>query len=295
MGREFVERQLRRNQQRFPDEIYDVTAWSLPLAFDVDCLATGEDAALESDLWDGAPHGGKIVGQQAKVAYLVAGGDGAIRALAGWLQEGFRVHVADRPLQLNGTDFPRGTLILKTRDNPARLHDAMKRSAVEFQLEIHAADSAFVTAGAHLGGPHVQWVRPPKVILLVDRPTSYTVGHTWHLFDQLLRYPVTRVAGQQFSRLELHPYNVLILPDGGYSGADGLSEAETARVKQWVSRGGTLVLIQGSGQESRTVGLSSPEEAGVSSGPGSGFQDRRSRTGRGPRFRAGRFSAGRRF
>ncbi|HIQ23238.1 MAG TPA: hypothetical protein EYH34_18595, partial [Planctomycetes bacterium] len=40
MGEEFVKRQLERNKQYLPDEIYDVTAWSLPLAFGVRCLAT---------------------------------------------------------------------------------------------------------------------------------------------------------------------------------------------------------------------------------------------------------------
>ena len=40
LKQEFIERQIRRNADRFPDEIYDVTAWSLPLAFGVDCSAT---------------------------------------------------------------------------------------------------------------------------------------------------------------------------------------------------------------------------------------------------------------
>jgi hypothetical protein len=245
MGEEFVQRQLRRKERRFPDEIYDVTAWSLPLAFDVDCLAASADVNVASDPWDGAPQGGEVVGGPAKVAYLVAGDDGTLKALASWLLQGLRVHVADRPLQLDGTDFPRGTLILRTHDNPAGLHEVMKRAAQEFRLRIHAADTGFVTEGAHLGGPYVRWVRPPKVILLVDRPARYSVGHTWYLFDQLLAYPVTRVAGRNLGRLELDPYNVLILPDGDYSGGEAPGGKDIARMKQWVSQGGTLILIKG--------------------------------------------------
>ena len=60
MGDEFVKLQLRRNEQRLPDEIYDVTAWSLPLAFDVECLAVEEAADVASTLWDGSPQGGKL-------------------------------------------------------------------------------------------------------------------------------------------------------------------------------------------------------------------------------------------
>jgi hypothetical protein len=245
MGEEFVERQLRRKERRFPDEIYDVTAWSLPLAFDVDCLAVEDAAEVESTPWDGEPSGGELVGEPAKVAYLVAADDGAMLALASWLRAGLRVHVADRPLQLQGVDFPRGTLILKTHDNPPGLHAAVKESAARFQLKIHAVDSGFVSEGAHLGGPYVQWVRPPKIVLLADRPASYAVGHTWYLFDQQWRYPVTRVAGRNLSSLELHPYNVLILPHGGYGGRDAPGDGDIARIKQWVAEGGTLILIKG--------------------------------------------------
>jgi hypothetical protein len=120
----------------------------------------------------------------------------------------------------------------------------MKEAAEKYQLEIHAADTGYVSEGAHLGGPHVKWVRPPKVVLLVNRPASYSVGHTWHLFDQQLKYPVTRVAGRNLSGLELHPYNVLVLPDGSY-GSDILGETELNRIKQWVGQGGTLVLLKG--------------------------------------------------
>ena len=116
---------------------------------------------------------------------------------------------------------------------------------MRFQLAIHAANSGFVAEGAHLGGPYVQWVRPPKIVLLVDRPTSYSVGHTWHFFDQQVRYPVTRVAGRSLSSLDLRSYNVLILPDGGYGDRDAPGEQEIARITQWVAQGGTLILIKG--------------------------------------------------
>ena len=40
MDEAYVQRQLARKEDHLPDEIYDVTAWSLPLAFDVPCVAT---------------------------------------------------------------------------------------------------------------------------------------------------------------------------------------------------------------------------------------------------------------
>ena len=59
LEQEFIERQIRRNADRFPDEIYDVTAWSLPLAFGVDCLATAGPVEVASAPWSGARRLGK--------------------------------------------------------------------------------------------------------------------------------------------------------------------------------------------------------------------------------------------
>jgi hypothetical protein len=245
MGKAFVERQLRRNAQRLPDEIYDVTSWSLPLAWDTECLAVDEAVEVASQPWDGAAGGGMIVGGKAKVAYLVPGSDNAIRALASWLRAGLRVHVADRAFRLEDAEFAPGTLILRAAENPEDLHARMEEAANRFQLRIHAAQTGFVTEGAHFGGPYVRWVRPPKIALVVDQPARYVAGHTWYLFDQTLGYPVTRVAGEHLRGLDLHKYNVLILPDGYYGGSRGLGENEPTWLKQWVGEGGTLILVKG--------------------------------------------------
>ncbi len=244
MDREFVERQLQRNADRLPDEIYDVTTWSLPLAWGVDCLSTEASVEVAGEPWDGSPRAGQVVGGQAKVAYLVPDHDAALLALADWLRQGLRVHVADRDFQMGDEACPRGTLILRTNENSARVHDVMARAAKDFSLRVLASNTGLASEGAQLGGPYVQWVRPPKVALLVDRPASYSVGHTWHLFDQILRYPVTRVAGNNLSRLDLHDFNVLVLPDGDYGGRDAPGEKDAGRLRQWISEGGTLILIK---------------------------------------------------
>lgn len=244
MDREFVERQLQRNADRLPDEIYDVTTWSLPLAWGVDCLSTEASLEVAGEPWDGTPRAGQVAGGRAKVAYLIPDHDAALPALAAWLRSGLRVHVADRDFQLGDEACPRGTLILRTHENPDRIHDAMVRAAKEFRLRILATNTGLASEGAQLGGPHVQWVRPPKVALLVDRPASYSVGHTWYLFDQVVRYPVTRVAGGNLSRLDLGDFNVLVLPDGDYGVRDAPGEKDVARLRQWISEGGTLVLIK---------------------------------------------------
>jgi hypothetical protein len=246
MGEEFIKRQLDRLERRLPDEIYDITSWSLPLAFGVTCLATHDAIEVESEPAAEPAAAGTVVGGPAKIAYLVSSEDeGAPFALGHWLRAGLRVHVADQPLKLAGVDFAKGTLILKVHENPDSLHDHVAEAAHKFGLKIHATDTGSVDHGAHFGGPDVRWVKPPTVAMLVDRPAGYTVGHTWYLFDQVWQYPVTRVAGRSLGSLDLTKYNVLILPDGNYSDGDAPKDPTVSRLKDWVRSGGTLILVKG--------------------------------------------------
>lgn len=246
MGEDFVKRQLDRLERRLPDEIYDITAWSLPLAFGVTTLATGATAEVDSVPVESISGTGEVVGGRAQVAYLVTPeDDSAALALIDWLRAGLRVHVADQPLKLNGTDFAKGTLIVKVPENTDAVHDAVAAAAEKYSLKIYATDSGLVEHGAHLGGPDVHWVKPPRIAMVVDRPASYTAGHTWYLFDQVWHYPVTRVAFRSLGSLDLSKYNVLVLPDGNYSEFEGGGDAALSRLKDWIRSGGTLVTVKG--------------------------------------------------
>ena len=138
---------------------------------------------------------------------------------------------------------------------PKTLHEVVRRVALEHGLSVVATDTGLVDEGAGLGGVHVSWVKPPKVAMLVDRPASPYAGHTWYLFDQVWKYPLTRVPGSALSDLDLSKYNVLILPDGRYPGP--LGEPFVARLKDWVRSGGTLILVKGAAAwaTEKSVGL----------------------------------------
>jgi hypothetical protein len=273
MDSSFIERQLDRMKKSLGNEIYDVTAWSLPLAFDVQALTSGEARAMSSSLWNGKSAAGVVTGaRSARIAYLINGDDdGAPKALCHWLREGLRVHVTDRALVLGARDFPRGTLILKVHENRP-LTKIVASAARRFGLTIHGTNTSFVESGAHFGGPSVHWIRAPRILLLTDRPTRYSSGHTWFLFDQVLSYPTTRVAGRSLSRIDLSKYNVLILPSGRYSGPDAPDKRMADKLKRWVRQGGTLILVKEAAQwaMSKEIGLLSAKRALLKSETGKG-------------------------
>ena len=242
----FLRRQLERNQLRLSSEIYDVTAWSMPLAFGIETFACSDqiDVQVEPCGFNESNFQTEFV--EAKVAYLVPPSDVAIQALCCWLREGVRVHVADQPFKIGGRRYDRGTLILKVAENdPSLLEKIHFASRVLGGFEVVATDTAFVEEGAHMGGPDVRWVKPPKVLLAVNRPTNYSSGHTWYLFDQVLRYPTTRVKGADFSSVRLSDFNTIVLPDGRYSNSNGFSESVAAKLRDWVREGGTLITLRG--------------------------------------------------
>ena len=194
---------------------------------------------------------GKLVGtgKKPRVGYLVQGDDdNVLAAHCQWLSAGLRVHVFSEPTRVNGVSFPRGSLLLRVADNPESLHDAVAAAVAKHGLTVHAVNSAFVDEGAGLGGPNVHWTKPPRVLLVVDRPADYTVGHTWYLFDQVWHYPITRVAGRTLAAVDWSQFDVCILPHGDYSGDDAPSGDTLRRMKDWIRGGGTLVLVGGAAE-----------------------------------------------
>ena len=247
MDQKFLRRQLERNQLRLPNEIYDVTAWSMPLAFGVQTYGSGENLdELRSDLWQPKVETPQTDLKNAQVAYLIPGTDGAVRAMSRLIQSGIRFHVADEPFKINGRSYDRGTLIAKVAGNPENLNEQLQSEMLKHGVtDVSATDTAYVDKGAHMGGPDVQWVRPPKVLLVVNHPTNYSSGHTWHLFDQILQYPTTRVNGRDFGGVDLSRFNTIVLPDGRYSTSTGFGKARADELEDWVRNGGTLITLRG--------------------------------------------------
>lgn len=283
MGEAFINRQIDRKARRLGDEIYDITAWSLPMTFGVKCVAGKGVSEPSSVMVDGAEGArlarGQVTGpERPKVGYLIRPEDEAsMLALSRWLGEGLRVHVADQPFKLGGVDYARGTLLLRVPENPDSLHQSVRSAAEELGVSALGIDSSFVDAGAGLGGWNVSWVETPKVLLAVGEGTSPFVGHTWYLFDQVWKYPTTRVKTDDLIEAldPSEPYNVLVLPSGRYGPGSGFGEETASRIKDWVRAGGTLVLVGGAAEwaTGEKVGLlaTKPREKVVVPIPGEGL------------------------
>lgn len=247
MDEKFIKEQLRRHEKRLGDEIYDITGWSLPLLFDVECYMTEKASRGNFVNLTTAPAAkGQIKGDKATLAYILPWGtNSAATALARIVQQGIRAFTADKAFTLNGMKFARGSIIIKIKNNPADLHQKLTDIAEETGVDFYPTNTSWVSEGIHFGSRNVRFLKKPKIAMAYHLPTrSYSVGWTRYLLEQAYGYPVTIINSLQLGRADLSKYNVLILPNvssfyGGYSQAFG--ESGIRKIKAWVQNGGTLI------------------------------------------------------
>ena len=256
MDPDFVAEQERLRNKDLPDQIYDVTAWSLPLMFNVDVeecdrAVTVNGPAVEPRF--SLP--GRLVGENPEVAWLVPGKNrNTLRFLAHALRNKIRVTAAERGFSVEGREFPSGTLVIKAADAPNA--STMRKLVETSGIDAFAVDDSWITEGPSLGSERVRPIVAPRVALAWDWPTSaYSAGATRYVIEQQFDYPVTPVRTSTLARADLRRYDVVILPEswGGYGAAFG--DAPENLIK-WVEDGGTLIALGNAAEYAASSGLS---------------------------------------
>ncbi len=278
MGDAFETEQERRDSKRLPDQIYDITGWSLPLLWDVPVSPLqgipGSDRMRAVSAGEERP--GRVVGA-GKVAFLLRwSGPVAVRALALLHREKVTVDSAGKPFTIGGQRFDRGALVIRRSANPERLDERLRRIATQTGADFVGVDSGYADAGIDLGSTSVKRLVAPRVAIAWDVPTRASgAGHLRHVLERTWGYPVTVVRTGALAQVDLSRFDVIVLPDatrGGY--ARLLGEDNARRFAPWVRDGGTLIAV-GEGAEFLTgekVGLlaSRSEKRGGGDGGGKG-------------------------
>ncbi|MEO8597924.1 MAG: M14 family metallopeptidase [Candidatus Solibacter sp.] len=245
MDDKFLAEEEARRKLKQRTEIYDVTAWSLPLLFNVEAIANG---SLSTGSFEAAKPSrilpGQLRGAGASVAYLVPwGSQAAGRLLAAAMRADLKPHTSDKAFTQDGVKFPSGSLIFKVAANPADLGEQLARLARETGADVYGTNSGWVDDGVNFGSRWVMPVKKPAIAMAWDTPTqSGSAGATRFVIERQYGYPVTPIRTSQLGSADLARFQVLILPSGGnYAGT--LGETGIERIKDWVAAGGTIVAL----------------------------------------------------
>ncbi|MGI9204858.1 MAG: M14 family metallopeptidase [Woeseiaceae bacterium] len=247
LGDDFIAEQERRRAQNLRDQIYDVTAWSLPVMMNVQ--ADSCNRAVAPAMIAAGPEivqPGSVAGDSASVAYLVPWGtSAAARFLAEALTDGVKVKSNDLAFTHMGTRYPSGTLIVDVADNNERLAETITGLAQSTGANVVAVDDSWVTDGPNFGSGNVVRFSNPKVAIAWDQPTaSYGAGNTRFVIERQFSFPVTAIRTSRMVESDLSQYQVIILPEergAGYAAV--LGEAGIENLRDWVATGGVLIGI----------------------------------------------------
>jgi Zinc carboxypeptidase len=249
---------------------YDITAWSLPLAFGLEAYWTEDTGAVSGDSvtpeYLKAQKTGSVSGR-AQIAYIIPYESDAAGALAIRLQQdGFKVAVSTRALTAGGHDWKPGTFVVRISRNTDKIHEAIANYARDIGVNVVAVNSGFNETGdTGIGAENVVSLREPKIAMLADETVDQTsFGSVWWTLDRYgIRFTPLTVSSVKGGALQ--NYNVLILPDGSagrYFGAFGAGGVST--LKEWINNGGNLICMRGSSVFAalKDVGLTSAKLVG---------------------------------
>ena len=219
---------------------YDITAWSLPFAHDVDAYAVKDAISIKNV--------DSIIAKSAVPAssygYLVTyqSFQGA-KVLAQLLKQGVKVRFAEKPFTYKDKSYDRGTLIILKNGNASNLQAILSKQTETSFATIDAIETGFMDKGPDIGSGDVRLIKAPKVALVTGEQTSSLgAGEIWHLFDQSLQYPLTLINATELTSIQLSDFNVVILPNGMYKGLN--DKATSDKLKDFVRGGGKLIALQ---------------------------------------------------
>ncbi|MFH1687695.1 MAG: M14 metallopeptidase family protein [bacterium] len=228
--------------------MYEVSAWSLPLAYDLDAYwsTSGFKVATEAVSLPLIRPRGELHNPEAQFGFVIdMAGEATNRLLAALFDEELRVYACNKAFTLEGRDYQRGALVLRKQNNPADLPARLKVLAATYGVDIYGVNTALSTEGSALGAGRFRRLTPSRVAIVTGDGMDYgSVGTLWFTLDQEVGVRHSLISLSDLHDHDLKKYNVIILPAGWGNSLDNtLGSAGAKRLQLWVDEGGTLICI----------------------------------------------------
>ncbi len=247
----FINTLFRRQMEIRDSVMYDMSSWSVPLAYNLDAGWTTSDVRVNTDrVYESVSHPKGVVNREASYAFVIDWEQRhAPKALAKLWDHGYKVRAAEKGFTKGENEFSKGSLVIllgRNLEKSETIRDDMAAIADEVGVLIHGFDTGRMDVGSDLGSPSMRPVEEPKVALMMDSPfNSYTAGQLWFLFDQWTEFGISRIRSGDFNNIDLNSYDVILMP--GMWGNGGMDDSAIERLQSWVRDGGTLIGTEGTG------------------------------------------------
>jgi hypothetical protein len=246
---EFLREARARIDRAESPRFYDITAWSLPLLFNVGGYSTSAGGSLATRrLAEAVELTASLPASRPGYAYLIDGSQAAsVAALFHLKAKGYRASFLEEVTQNEGRRYSSGTVIVRLGQNDETVHDAIRAIAEHYGLEVGGTNTGFSEMGyPTLGsGDATFMVQTPEIAILGENPIQgYSFGWAWYTLDRQYEIPVTVLRASSVAGTPLDRFNALVIPaTSGSALAETLGERGVERIKTWVREGGTLVTI----------------------------------------------------
>ena len=238
------------NQITYKDStFYDASTWSLIHAYGLPFTEVKSSMVLPEKI--NAPlvlNNTPIV--KSNYAYLVSNTDYNIHQFIYALQsEGVFVQTATRTFSTNingeNKNFGYGSIIISVQQQNVgadELYNIISKASVDANIKVHTVATGFSNSGIDLGSNYVKTLKKPEAAMIIGNGVAASeAGEIWHLLDQRLHMPITKIDILTFSRVRLERYNTLVMVSGAYNLLD---KSSVDKIKAWVQNGNTLITIK---------------------------------------------------
>ncbi len=245
---------LFKPQKNFADSLfYDVSAWTLPYAFNIPYAALGQSRLAEELMGDQVMDvnrpPGKILGNVSQVGYVFPWDEyDAPAALYRMQAAGLMTQVATGPFEYQNGEirlsFSYGSIFIpvqKQGKTPEEVYEIIGGALQETSILAYAIGTSHTSQGMDMGSSRFRPLEKPAVLLLTgDGVNSREAGEIWHLLDARMQMPVVLIDQAQINSMDLSPYTHLLMSSGSYSRINAGGKME---INRWVDKGGTIIAL----------------------------------------------------
>lgn len=224
---------------------YDITAWSLPLAFNIPAYEIPSTPFNLSDEPQIQPAG--ELSKDAIGWLIPMNGRESFAFISAIHKKGIKADVSLKSFNHQNKEFAPGTLLITRAENAGRWEQVLselQNIQTSLKLTYYPVHAGFRFGGISIGSNYLESLQKKRIGILYHpgKTSLNNLGEFWHFIEEELNYHTSLLELGTFTIRSLQNFDVLIMPSGRYNGL--FSEEDTRDLKSWVSDGGRLILVE---------------------------------------------------